>query len=166
MPRQVAIKELSLEAFEPYGTFANMINPNTAKFGAEPIEFFRDMLRLDLGAARCASFSICRVLPRPEVVDVTEYHSSCGEANLPLDGDILIHVAPASPNGVVPLDQFEIFRVPKGTLVSIRPGVWHHAPFAVNTDCVNTLVVLPERTYANDCIVQEIPEQDRIAIQK
>lgn len=166
MPSQVAVKELSLEAFEPYGTFANMINPKAAKFGAEPIEFFRDMILLDLGAARCAAFSICRVLQRPEVVDMSEYHSSSGEANLPLDGDILIHVAPAAPNGVVPLDQMEIFRVPRGTMVTVRPGVWHHAPFAVNTDCVNTLVVLPERTYANDCVVHEIPEASRVAIKK
>ena len=60
MPSQVAVKELSLEAFAPYGTFANMINPDATKIGAEPIEFFRDMILLDLGAARCASFSICR----------------------------------------------------------------------------------------------------------
>jgi len=166
MSNQVAVKELSLEAFEPYGTFANMINPKATKIGAEPIEFFRDMILLDLGAARCAAFSICRVLKRPEVVDVTEYHSSCGEANLPLDGDILIHVAPATPNGVVPLDRIEIFRVPKGTLVALRPGVWHHAPFAVNTGCVNTLIVLPERTYANDCVVHEISKRSRIAIKK
>lgn len=166
MPSQVAVKELSLEAFAPYGTFANMINPDATKIGAEPIEFFRDMILLDLGAARCASFSICRVLPRPGAVDVTEYHSACGEVNLPLDGDVLIHVAPATPNGEVPLDRIEIFRVPKGTIVSLRPGVWHHAPFAVEAGAVNTLVVLPERTYANDCVVHEIPEQSRVAIKQ
>lgn len=165
MARAVRMKELQFEAFAPYGVFANMINPTTNKIGAEPIEFFRDMAPLGLGDATTASFSICRVLQRPLVVDVTEYHNTCGEANLPLDGDILIHVGPATPPGVVPLDQFEVFRVPKGTLVCIRPGVWHHAPFALNAREVNTVVVLPERTYAVDCIVYAIPEKDRIAIQ-
>ncbi|NIA14707.1 MAG: DUF4867 family protein [Nitrospiraceae bacterium] len=164
MARTLSVKELSLEAFAPYGTFANMLNPDTAKIGAEPIEFFRDMSLLDLGAASTASFSTCRVLKRPPAIDVTEWHSHCAEVNLALDGDMLIHVGPATPNGVVPLDQFEVFRVPRGTIVSIRPGVWHHAPFTVDTDELNCLIVLPERTYANDCFVYEIPEGDRLTI--
>lgn len=165
MSRTVRVKELSLEAFAPYGAYANMLNPSAAKIGQEPIEFFRDMLPLELGTAHYASFSICRVLKREPVIDVTEYHTACGELCMALDGDMLIHVGPATPNGQVPLDRFEVFRVPKGTGVVIRPGVWHHAPFVINTDVVNCLIVLPERTYANDCEVFEIPEADRIGIQ-
>ena len=90
------------------------------------------------------------------VIDVSEFHSACGEGNLPLDGDIAIHVGPATPNGETPVGRIEVFRVPKGAMVVMRPGVWHHAPFALDTDCVNTLIVLPERTYANDCQVVEI----------
>jgi ureidoglycolate lyase len=43
--------------------------------------------------------------------------------------------------------------VPKGTLVVLRRGVWHHAPFAAGKSAVNAIIVLPERTYKNDCIV-------------
>jgi len=160
----VPIKELTPEAFRPYGTYANFINPNALKIGEEPVEFYRDMIQLDLGGKSVASFSICRVGKRPPVVDVTEYHSACGELNLPLDADIAIHVAPATPNGEVPVDRIEVFRVPKGTVVSMRPGVWHHAPFALDSACANVLVVLPERTYANDCTVYDIPEADRVDI--
>ncbi len=163
--RKEAIKELSTENFREYGTFAQMINPKAARIGAEPIEFFRDMVLLDLGSAHTASFSTCRVLTRPPIVDVTEYHTSCGEGTLPLDGDVLIHVAPATPTGEVPLDRIEIFRVPTGTMVALRPGVWHHAAFAHQCECVNVLIVLPERTYANDCEVFEITEADRVEIQ-
>ncbi|MHC4867806.1 MAG: hypothetical protein ACYTEX_27360 [Planctomycetota bacterium] len=45
--RKETIQELSLEGFGKYGAFGNMINPKTEKLGAEPIEFFRDMVRLD-----------------------------------------------------------------------------------------------------------------------
>ena len=159
---KLTIKKLSLEAFAPYGTFANMINPSTVKIGKEPVEFFRDMVQQDLGGASIASFSVCRVLPRPAVIDVTEYHTANGEVNLPLDGDVLMHVGPATPNGIVPLKQIEVFRVPKGTIISLKPGVWHHAPFSVTDKPVNTLVVLPERAYANDCSVYEIPKKDRL----
>jgi len=160
----VKIRELTKEGFEPYGTYANMLHPNATKIGAEPIEFFRDMVQLDLGGHAIASFSVCRVLERPAVVDVTECHTSCGEGILPLDGGILCHVGVATRNGVVPVDSIEVFRIPRGTFVSLRPGVWHHAPIADGAECVNTLIVLPERTYANDCTVYEIPERDRVRI--
>ena len=160
--RKVKVKELSQKNFAKYGVYANMINPNTEKIGAEPIEFFRDMVQLDLGVRAIASFSTCRVCERPPVVDVTEFHHSTGEGVLPLDADILIHVGPATPVGDVPLERIEIFRVPRGTFVSLHPGVWHHAPFAHNADVANVLIVLPERTYAVDCHVTEIPEEERI----
>lgn len=163
--RKEKVQELTVESFARYGSFANMINPDTVKLGAEPIEFYRDMVQLDLGSRTIASFSVCRLLKRPPVVDVTEFHSGCGEGILPLDGDVLIHVGPATPTGEVPLDRIEIFQVPKGTFVSLHPGVWHHAPFADKTDVVNVLIVLPERTYAIDCEVTEIAEKDRIEIE-
>jgi ureidoglycolate lyase len=162
--RKETIKELTLENFCHYGSFANMINPQTLHIGEKPIEFFRDMVLLDLATSTKASFSVCRVEKRPLVVDVTEYHSYCGEGILPLDGDVLIHVGPATPKGEVCLEDIEIFRVPRGTMVSLRPGTWHHAAFAYNCEYVNVLIVLPERTYANDCTVYEIPEQKRIEI--
>jgi len=163
--RKEKIKELSRESFASFGTYANMINPQAEKLGAEPIEFFRDMVRLDLGSRTVAAFSTCRVCKRPPVVDVTEFHNYSGEGILPLDADILIHVAPAVPIGEVPLERIEIFRVPKGTFVSLHPGVWHHAPFAYNTDLANVLIVLPERTYALDCHVTQIAEKQRTEIE-
>ena len=163
--RKEKVKELTLESFAKYGTFANMVNPKAEKLGAEPIEFYRDMAQLDLGGRTIASFSTCRVCKRPGVVDVTEFHNGTGEGILPLDADALIHVGPATPVGDVPLDRIEVFRVPKGTFVSLNPGVWHHAPFAHNADVANVLIVLPERTYAIDCHVTEIPEKDQIEIQ-
>jgi len=40
----------------------------------------------------------------------------------PLDGDILMHVAPACGTKRCPLDKIEVFRVPKGTLA------WFYVP--------------------------------------
>ena len=162
--RTTTIKELTLENFRPYGSFASMLNPNTQRIGAKPIEFFRDMVPLNLATSTTASFSVCRVEKRPVIVDVVEYHSYCGEGILPLDGDVLIHVGPATPAGIVPFEVIEIFRVPQGTMVSLHPGVWHHAPFTHGSDAVNVLIVLPERTYANDCTVVELSEEQQITI--
>ena len=163
--RRIDVKRLSVDAFAPYGIYVQTINPKACKIGEEPIEFFRDMAPVSLGGAGQASISVCRVGKRPPIIDVTEYHSKCAEGNLPIDGDVVMHVGPATPPGEVPLDRIEAFLVPRGTFVTLRPGVWHHAPFALDARHANTLVVLPERTYAVDCEVYEIPPEEQIAIE-
>ena len=162
---KIEIRELDREAFDVYGSFAGMVNPKAEVVGQEPIEFYRDMVLLDLGVKSVAAFSTCRVMRRPAVVDVSEFHNNTAEGVLPLDADVLIHVAPATPTDDVPLDRIEVFRVPRGTMVTLRPGVWHHAPFAHGADVANVLIVLPERTYAADCEVREIPEGRRPEIE-
>lgn len=162
--REESVHELSQAAFQEFGFSSRMINPETAKIGKRPIEFFRDMLSLKLGTANTASFSVCRVEKRPFVVDLTEFHTFCGEGILPLDGDILIHVAPATPKGEIPTEKIKIFRVPKDVMIILNPGVWHHAPFAYQSPAVNVLIVLPERTYANDCEVIQLPPAKQVRV--
>lgn len=164
--RTVKIEELSVGEFLPFGFFSRQIDPSGERLGAPPVEFFRDMVQLDLGGASIASFSTCRVEKRDAVIDVTEYHTMTGEGILPLDNDVLVHVGPATPlGGDVPLDKFRVFRVPQGTMVVLRPGIWHHAPLSANDEPANTLVVLPERTYANDCEVVELSEAEQIRVE-
>ena len=99
------------------------------------------------------------------MIAFSEYHTSCGEGILPLDNDILIHVGPPTSARVgLPVDKIQVFRVPQGTAVALRPGVWPGAPFTVNDQPANVLVVLPERTYANDCAVVLHEPEDKIQI--
>lgn len=162
--KKVPVKELTSDSFKIYGSYSDMINPRTPHLGTEPVEFYRDMEQLNLGQTSIASFSVTRVTRRAYVVQKMEFHNHSGEGILPLDGDVLIHVAPATRTGEGLMDKIEVFRVPKGTLVILRPGVWHHAPFAYECDYSNILVVLPERTYVNDCNVYIIPEEDKMEI--
>ena len=164
--RTIKARALSVDGFLPFGFYANMIDPDARRLGAPPIEFFRDMIQEDLGRDSTVSFSTCRVEKRDPIIDVSEYHSKTAEGLMPLDNDVLIHVGPAVPGGApVPLDEMRVFIVPKGTLVVLRRGVWHHAPFAFNSQSANILVVLPERSYANDCIVVESDKADYIKIE-
>jgi ureidoglycolate lyase len=156
---------LSLEAFAPYGHYANMLEPSGPAISAEGLFcFYRDMVRLDLGRSTLASFSVCEVNKRKLLVDALEYHSACGEAMMPLDADVLMQLAPAGPKLEPPLEAVEVFRIPKGVMVILHPGVWHHAPFVVGADKVNILVGLPERAYANDAVVVEIDPARRLRI--
>jgi ureidoglycolate lyase len=119
----------------------------------------------DLGGSDVISYSNCRVEARPFVIAMAEYHNRTCEGILPLDNDIYIHVGPATPEKApLPLDRFQVYRVPKGTMVILRPGVWHHAPFTVDENPANVLIVLPERTYANDCVNVRLDEADHMEI--
>jgi ureidoglycolate lyase len=162
--KQITYRKLSPEGFAKFGSYASVINPVGPKLGAEPIEFFRDMMQSQLGTAPVASFGVCRVVKRPFVMDVSEYHDTCCEIVLPQDGDVLMHVAPAGPEKEFPFEQADVFLVPRGTLCCLRPGVWHHAPYAFRSDVVNCLIMLPERTYMNDCKVYQFPADRQITI--
>ena len=160
--RKLTVKPLDREAFRPYGDFVSLLRP-AEFYGDAPSVFTPDMLQLPLSQHDLASFSICRVAQRANIVDTSEYHSSAWEGNLPLDGDVVLHLAPAN-RGKIDADAFEAFLVPKGTLVILKPGVWHFAPYAVQGE-VSTLVVLPERTYANDCVVVKHAPDEQFEIE-
>jgi ureidoglycolate lyase len=168
--RELAYRLLTPEAFAPYGSYGPMIDPDaggrtTPRLGQPPVEFFRDLVQSGIAGDTTVSFGTCRVTRRPPVIDASEYHDTSCEALLPLDGDVLIHVAPAVPGDRFPADQAEVFLVPRGTMVVIRPGVWHHGPFALApAQTVSCLVALPERLYARDCHEGPIAEADRIRI--
>lgn len=163
--KDICIEDLTVETFLPFGFFAPLTAPGTEYLGASPVCFFRDILQLNLGNGSTPSFSICRVEKRPLEITTYEYHSMTGEGILPLDNDIAIHVVPATRSANhLPVEKLRVFRVPKGTMVVLRPGVWHHAPFTLNDESAHVMIVLPERTYANDCIVKKVEDSDKILI--
>ena len=123
------------------------------------------MIQQPLGRSNIASFSNGRFWKRDLVIDVCECHNGCGEAFIPLDADVLLQVAPATMPDDPPFGVFEAFRVPQGTLVGLRPGVWHHAPFVIGAEPVNALYILPERAYATDGVMHRFPLEKRIRVE-
>ena len=164
MSKRLEIKELTLENFQKYGTFAPLTPPtvNPLVGSGTPIRFWPDcggVLDLGPNASNQLAIGICQIDYRDFKVDVSEFHTSCGEANIPLDGDIYIHVAPPTTGNEINVDEIEIFKVKQGTVVIMKPGVWHHAPFSTKEgETVNTIIMLPQRTYFNDCEVLEIKD--------
>lgn len=163
--REIKVSELTLEEFKPFGSFARMINPTARGNGVGGMAFYADLEILELGDTHVAAFSTTRVTNQMKPVIVAlERHSHCGEGILSLDGDMLVYFAPAGAEYPKALEELKAFRVPAGVMLTIRPGVWHCMPFAVDTEVINVLNVLPERTYANDCEMHLLEEKDRTAI--
>lgn len=161
--KSIVVEELTAEAFKLFGCYADLLNPSGEFFGSAPIKFYRDLLPMHMATGGLA-VSVCQVSPRPFVIDTVEYHSYTPEGILSLNGDILVHVAAAS-QGECDTSRLRVFRVPCGTMLILKPGVWHHAPFTVDNKVRNVLILLPERTYANDCIVKTLSSEAAAGIE-
>jgi ureidoglycolate lyase len=162
--KKIGIRKLTAEAFARYGSFASILEPSGDKLGAPPVEFYRDMLQQNLGRATQVSYSACVVEDRPHIIDCVEYHDYCNETIICVDGDYLMHVAPACNKDELPYDSIEVFLLPRGTVVNVKAGVWHQAGFPYKCGKVHILCALPERTYATDCVVLNIPEEHQIEV--
>lgn len=162
--RKIGIKKLTIEAFARFGSFASILNPTGDKMGASPIEFYRDSNQQFLGNANVVSYSACVVEQRPWIIDCSEYHNNTYESILIIDSDYLMHVAPAVPQGEMPYDSMEVFLVPKGTVITVKSGVWHQAGFPYKSIIAHILCALPERAYVNDCVFLTFPEDERIEV--
>lgn len=144
--RQITIQNLSHEAFAEYGDFFDMLNPQGHHIDA----LYADRIRFPVSGGMPVAFSDYVVEKRDQmIISAVEYHNETSEVMLPLDGDVIFHVAPASKTPVP--EKTKAFLVPKGVMVCIHPGVWHLESYPAENDRVHILIALPERTYMRDC---------------
>lgn len=161
--RTIKAEPITCEAYAPYGTFYSMTGPSGYSLNGEIHRFFPD--RMTESYVSRAAFSPILV-KKPDVMKITqaEYHTTTPEMILPLNDDMIIHVAPASAGTPVP-ELTKAFIVPKGTLVKINSAIWHLAPLPVHAEELQAMIILPECTYANDCTVVDYPEKDQFVIE-
>lgn len=153
---------INTKDYAPFGTFYDMEHPSSYALSGELHSFYPD--RMAESYTTRVGFSPMTVKkPDKMVITSAEYHTTTPEIILPLNDDMIIHVAPAS-GGTPITDETKAFIVPKGTMVKINTAIWHLAPLPVNKDVLSVIVILPECTYANDCIVVDFQENDQFEI--
>lgn len=101
--------------------------------------------------------------PEKYIVEELEYHKTTWEMFMPLNDDAVLHVAPKSGGDVV-TELTEAFIVPKGTMVKLDAAVWHLAAMPVNVEELQSLIVLPEGTYMNDCTKVALNDEQKFEI--
>ena len=69
---------------------------------------------------------------------------------LPLDDDMVIHVGPAN-GGQVETDKLEAFILPRRTMVILKPGTWHGAPYPINNDGIANMTNGRVTTQGDSC---------------
>lgn len=162
--KEIRLTKLTKENFEEYGTYTDLLNPRHPFYEAGQPQFYPDRTTVAIGKEGNLGISVSQEFKRDNVIEFAEIHQKTEEAMVCLDDDVIIYCAPATETKELPLDYVQAFFIPKGTLVTIKPGVWHGCQFLQNLEVGHVLVLLPERTYAKDCVLVELKEDDQIRI--
>ena len=161
--RQITIQSLQHETFAPFGMYAQMNQPEGYALTGALHAFYPDRVQVPATGSLYGFSTITVNRPPRMVIDQVEYHTTTGELILGLNDDMVLHVAP--PSGGIPVPQHTCaFLVPRLTLIYLRPAVWHLAPLPANAPQLTAMIALPVCTYANDCTVCELDEQDRFEL--
>ncbi len=152
------------EEFTPFGQFYEMDKPDGYALCGEIHKFFPDRISAD-STHRIGYSPIVVKKPERMIITQQEYHTTTWEMILPLDDDMILHCAPASA-GTPVTDLAKAFIVPKNTLVKMNAAIWHLAPLPANNGQLTAMIILPECTYANDCTVVDLNEEQRFEIIK
>ena len=162
--RTVKVEALTHEAFTPFGQFYTMDDPQGYALCGELHQFFPDRLVADC-QHRVGYSPILVKKPEKMIITQQEYHTTTWEMILPMNDDMILHVAPASAGAPVG-HLSKAFLVPKHTLVKLNAAIWHLAPLPANVEQLAAMIILPECTYANDCTVVDLPEDQIFEIVK
>ncbi len=162
--RKIKAEKLTVEAFAPFGQFCKIDEPNGYALCGELHKFYPDRIN----AASCQTIGYSPIVVKKSedlIIKQQEYHTTTWEMIMPLNDDMILHCAPASAGTPVP-DHVKAFIVPKHTLIKMNAAIWHLAPLPANEEYLNALIILPECTYANDCTVVDLKEDEQFQIVK
>ena len=160
--RTVKAVPITHEAFAPYGQYYPISAPKGYALCGELHKFFPDRLVAD-SQHRVGYSPILVKKPEKMIITQQEYHTTTWEMIMPLNDDMILHVAPASA-GTPVTDLAQAFIVPKGALVKMNTAIWHLAPLPATQDELIAMIILPECTYANDCTVVDLKPEEYFEI--
>ena len=160
--RKIKAEPITFENFAPFGSFYKMDNPNGYGLTGELHTFYPDRLTADCNH-RIGYSPITVKKPQIMIITQQEYHTTTWEIILPLNDDMILHVAPASA-GTPVTEHAKAFVVPANTMVKLNTAIWHLAPLPANKDELRAIIILPECTYANDCTVVDLKEDEQFEI--
>jgi ureidoglycolate hydrolase len=158
--RVLPVLELTQEAFAPYGTVVRP--PDRSQDATGPgWRWWAETVLLE-GDGRRWGIGYLDLEPAPAPgFDWAERHLRSTEAIIPVSGGCLVYVARADhldgPERAPAFEALEVFRVPAGSGVVMRPAVWHGAPLA-DGGPAKAIVLLLEGTGREDVTMVRFDE--------
>ncbi|MGD1956103.1 MAG: ureidoglycolate lyase [Sphingomonadales bacterium] len=149
----IEIEHATAEALAPFGTIIGT-DPSIPKL---PITFYDGHVEVrqpgTFQSEAPPQLTVCRVKPRPLVIDYMERHPKHTQSFLPLGGKPFIAVfAPPSESMPQP-DALRAFYFDGSSGFMMKRDGWHEFPYAVDED-MDLVVLLSSETNAN---LQEDP---------
>ncbi len=152
---KLPIQALTAETFAPFGDVIRQPARANDASGAG-WQWWGELVQM-AGGRRPYAIGYLDLKPAPLTFDWAERHMESDELLVPLGADCLVYVGPPAypdqPDRMPALDQFAVFKVPKGQAVLLKKGTWHGAPLAADTP-TNVLVVLLHNTAQQDLYLQ------------
>lgn len=161
--RTIKAMPLSKKAFAPYGEYYSFTKPDGYALQGEIHRFFPDRITAYQGNQIGLSPILVKK-PEKMLIKQIEYHTTTCEMIMPLNDDMILHVAQPSAGKPIP-EETVAFIVPKNTLVKMNACVWHLAPLPKTKEELAAMIVLPECTYINDCTVVDLKEDEQFVIE-
>ncbi|HZB00657.1 MAG TPA: ureidoglycolate lyase [Actinomycetota bacterium] len=151
MSVRLPIRELSADAFRPYGRVIE--RPDRAQDASGPgWAWWAETVVLE-GDGRPWGVGYLDLEPAAPRFDWAERHMRTLETIVPVSGTCLVYVAPAEhpeePGRLPGFERFEVFRVPPGSGVVMDAAVWHGAPLAADGPA-RAIVLIHEGTGRED----------------
>jgi len=162
--RKLQAVPINLQDFAPFGQFYAFDKPDGHPLCGEIHKFYPDRITGD-SEHRIGYSTLAVNKPEKMIIKQQEYHTTTWEMIMPLNDDMILHVAPASGGTAVP-ELTKAFIVPKNTLVKLNAAIWHLAPLPVHENQLAAMIILPECTYANDCTVVDLKPEEQFEIVK
>ena len=159
----IKAEPLTVEGFSPYGSFSNVLDPSGYHIGGPYHDFYRDQAKYYTDSLLPIGLSPLTVRGHGYEIEAVEWHNHSAEGMMPLNDDAVMHVSLAG--GEYDINQTKAFIVPKGTIITINPGVYHLTPLPVHSEELHALIILPERCYVNDFEYMELPAEKRFVIE-
>jgi len=145
---KIQIKDATAEALAPYGTIIGT-DPSVEKL---PIHFYDGHVEVRVPtrfeSASAPQLSVCRVQPRPMLIDYMERHPQHTQAFVPLGGKPFVVVFSPPAEDMPGPDALEAFRFDGSCGFLMHKDVWHEFPYALEED-TDLIVILSEDTNAN-----------------
>lgn len=148
--KTIKVQKLTPEAFEPFG---KILTIEGRQAGGNPLthQWYPQVTVLD----HATSVNLMKVIPHEFVLKDFEKHHNTEENLLPIDGDLIVGLAPA---GELTADGVQAFYIPCGCGISLKPHVWHAVPFAVGKEVMST-VIFKNNTSNEDIYFDSIDQE-------
>jgi ureidoglycolate lyase len=158
---EVPLKNITRENFSSFGKYFNE-KGTIPTFSDAGFDWWNEIGLADIPGK--LSFGIVRPKYNPEFSEKSfEQHKHTPEILIPVDEDVIVLAGRRNAfiEEMPKPEDFEAFLVPRGTIVSLDAGVWHHAPMVKGASS-RVVVIFKEKTSSDDNTMKDLSQMDLI----